>query len=151
MKKLRYVVMAAFCFLLAACGHAPINIAVEASEDINVDEGKHAVPVLVRLYQLSSHAAFESLSFNQIWQSNFQEAGKTILAVDEVVVVPGVSGEQIKMRRENKTQYIAAAGIFREPDACKWRSVEVLPRRLWFMPVKGKLMLESNQLLMTLR
>jgi len=115
---------------LAACSKAvappkpvPTVIAptLTASERVNVDARSRSTPVVVRLYQLKSTAAFDAADFFSLFERDQQVLGDTLVAREEWVLQPG---QVLKLdpREVEGVKELAVFAAFRDIDRAAWRA-----------------------------
>lgn len=121
------------CLSLAACGSAPVRkeharlrLQLGTSEDVNGDERGRAAPVMVRVYELKSAAAFESADFFTLQNNDKKVLGEDLLAVDEFIMRPG-SEEQVRRKASHATTAIGVLAGYRELGKSVWRATYKLP------------------------
>lgn len=96
--------------------------ALVASADINPDLRKRASPLLVRVYELKSDAAFNNADFMALFQRDQAELAADIVLREEFIVQPGerrvldrVAGEQ--------TRFLAVFAAYRDIERARWRAL----------------------------
>ncbi|MBV8156083.1 MAG: type VI secretion system lipoprotein TssJ [Dyella sp.] len=130
---IRWLAIASSCWFLAACGstsvqkdQAKLRIRIETSDNANGDEQGRAMPIMVRVYELKSAAAFDRADFFTLQNSDKKALGDDILAVDEFVMRPG--GEKLVRRKSNAdTTAIGVLAGFRELGRSVWRATWKFP------------------------
>ena len=117
---------------LAACSPPPppptvVNVAMSADQDDNKDPAGHGAPLVVRLYQLGSDAAFGSAEFFQLFNQDAATLKTDLVKKDEYILAPG----QSKSATLNPMDPVTAIGVFaayREYQTVTWRAtVSVAP------------------------
>ena len=108
--------------MLAACSGPKIRVALESGSSLNPDEDQSALPVVVRVYQLSSNKLFENASFNDIWKQDMKVLGESIISREEVVVSPA-SRREISFPKDQAARYLAVVAIYRKPDTERWKAI----------------------------
>ena len=108
--------------LLTACSSPSVKFEITSAPNLNIDERNNALPVVVRVYQLSENNLFLNSSFNDLWKRDLNVLGNTLLARKEIIIIPGKTRE-IVIRKHRKARFVAAMAIFRKPVADKWRSI----------------------------
>jgi type VI secretion system protein VasD len=83
-----------------------------------------SVPVMVRVYQLRDGASVNNASYDDLLRDAQRVLGSDLLDQRSVVVRPG-EGAQLDVPLDENAAFIAAVGLFREPDAQRndWRLV----------------------------
>lgn len=111
--------------LLSACGSAPpkptvIDAAVEAAADLNPDSRGRASPVVVRLFELKSDAAFNRADFFSLWDREAQTLGADQLAREELQLRPG-ERKRFERALQPDTRHVAVIAAFRDLERARWR------------------------------
>ncbi|TAH48699.1 MAG: type VI secretion system lipoprotein TssJ [Betaproteobacteria bacterium] len=120
--------------LLSACGSAPpkptvIEAAVEAADDLNPDSRARASPVVVRLFELKSDAAFNRADFFSLWDRETQTLGADQLAREELQLRPG-ERKRFERTLQPDTRHVAVIAAFRDLERARWRaSAAVVPHQ----------------------
>src|SRR4051794_12571875 len=70
---------------------APIEIALQASDQLNQDEQGASLPTMVLFYQLKNSAKVDSADFEDIYRRAKESLGEDLLQADELEMVPGQS------------------------------------------------------------
>ncbi|MCM2494418.1 type VI secretion system lipoprotein TssJ [Burkholderia glumae] len=122
---------------LGACSGAPatavkepvkLRLRVVASEGVNPNEWGVASPVLVRIYELKSAAAFSNADFFTLQDHDRKAIGDDVLAIDEFILRPG---EERDIERESHRAATAIGVLagYRELGKSVWRGIYRLPPR----------------------
>jgi type VI secretion system protein VasD len=108
--------------ILVGCGNV---VKVDAKSDMFLNNAgtDSALPVVVRVYQLSDDAAFNSAAFRDLWKRDTEVLGSALLSSREIVMRPG-SKENISVPLDERTRFVAGFAMFRNPDGVKWRFIE---------------------------
>ena len=123
------------CLVFPGCGasQAPAceipeqgNLLIEATDRLNPDNEGRSLPTIIRVYQLTGLGSLELASFEDIWQSDEDTLGDTLVVADEVTVYPGQSLRRT-FERDPAANYIVGVAIVRRPVGLAWRSVLELP------------------------
>lgn len=133
MKRL-IVVLLAFVAIVLLTGCAtvhPINVKVKGHNNMNPNDQKASLPVVVNIFQLKGREAFKSSSFYQLWKNPKAALGSDLVSRKTVHISPGET-KNITIERKDKTQYVAAVAVFRHPSSHDWRSVTKITH--WSVP-----------------
>lgn len=133
-----------------------LHLDFTAREALNTDSREsHSLsePVMVRVYQLKDHKAFDKTVYQQLLKDDERTLEADLLATREVVVKPG-GDATLDMLMAEEAKYVAVVGLFRHPDTVKntWRLtlnreeldpdkarvVEAGDNHLTLLPVKDK-------------
>lgn len=121
----------------------PTAIKVKSADHLNVDPLGQSLPVVLKMYQLSSDIAFNQSSFEELWKKDKETLGAELLESYESVIVPGQS-VQFSIPAHEKGHFIGAIALFREPIYPRWRFLKKTTR-CWF-PSPIHLKLHDNHL-----
>ncbi|MBS0543086.1 MAG: type VI secretion system lipoprotein TssJ [Proteobacteria bacterium] len=133
-RALPLVLAACTLSLLSACGSAQpkptvIEAAVEAAGDLNPDSRGRASPVVVRLFELKSDAAFNRADFFSLWDRETQTLGADQLAREELQLRPG-EHKSFERTLQPDTRHVAVIAAFRDLERARWRcAITVVPHQ----------------------
>jgi type VI secretion system protein VasD len=139
------LLMALFAFALAACSSPAIEIKLLSQAHLNPDRKHHALPVLVRIYQLSQLEPFESATFHQLWQNDRQILGSTLKSRQEIIISPN-SQMTVKVMPQKNAQYLAVVALFRKPEHHQWRLLKPMPGDLSAVMSSISIQLRGNNI-----
>lgn len=125
-----HVLVALATLALAGCGGGPppptmIELTMAASPDANAIQNIPS-PVVVRVYQLKSPAAFEEADYFQLDKSESEVLGDDLLGKDEYFLSPGASQTVISEVNPD-TRYLGLVAAFYNIDAATWRDTVPVP------------------------
>ncbi len=113
---------------LAACGSSapdPTTVAmsIAATGSINPNSVSEPSPVVLRVYQLKSDAAFKAAEFSELFYGDRKVLGGDLLGQKEFNVKPGD-----KIAYDDtvspETRYIGVVAGFRDIENATWRAIE---------------------------
>ena len=118
------VVLICLATILGACGKSPtlISAALQATTSINPDARNRPSPVVIRVYELKTPAAFESADFFSLFDKDQATLGADMVAREEFTMRPGDS-KNINRELKPDTRFIAVFAVFREVEKSTWRAV----------------------------
>ena len=118
------VVLICLAVILAACGKSPtlISAALQATTSINPDARNRPSPVVIRVYELKTPAAFESADFFSLFDKDQATLGADMVVREEFTMRPGDS-KNINRELKPDTRFIAVFAGFREVEKSTWRAV----------------------------
>ena len=123
---LQRVAATALAAVLVACASAPkptqVAGTIEASAQVNPSTSKRPSPVLVRVYELKTAAAFSAADFMSLYQRDKTELGGDMLGKDEFVLAPGESKTFAKTLSPD-TRFLGVLAAYRDVEHARWRSV----------------------------
>jgi type VI secretion system protein VasD len=112
--------------LLSACAGPPkpasVTGTIQASAQINPSASKRPSPLLVRIYELKSAAAFNAADFMSLYQRDQAELAADMLAKEEFVLAPGETKTFAKTLAPD-TRFLGVVAAYRDLEHAKWRSV----------------------------
>lgn len=121
------IVLAALA--LVACGGPPpptkVELTMAATPDANAIQNVPS-PVVVRVYQLKSPAAFEEADYFQLDKSEGDVLGDDLLGKDEYFLSPGAS-QTVVSEVNPDTRYLGLVAAFYNIDSATWRGVVPVP------------------------
>lgn len=85
-----------------------------------------ARPVVIRLYELSSPAAFDSADFFSIFNDYKTILENELIASEELRVTPG---QKLKFNRtlNLNTRYVGVVAAYKNPEESQWRASTAIP------------------------
>ena len=107
---------------LAACSHPQVNVHITADQRLNADSVRHALPVQLRLYQLTDAHAFQQAAFWQLWQHDQKVLANSAVAHQQLTIVPG-DQQTVHLLRDTRAKYLGVMALFRHPNPKSWRQV----------------------------
>ena len=114
--------------LLTACAAKPppppasVAGSIQASVQINPSASKRPSPLLIRVYELKSVAAFNGADFMSLYQRDQAALGGDLLAKEEFVLEPGETKTFAKTLAPD-TRFIGVVAAYRDLEHAKWRTV----------------------------
>src|SRR5947209_9259806 len=105
---------------------APIEIALQASDQLNPDEQGASLPTMVLFYQLKSAAKADTADFEDVYRRPKESLGEDLLQADELEIAPGQSQTKT-LARDKNAKALAVVAVVRRPAGPAWRSIVTLP------------------------
>ena len=120
----------------AGCGGAPkppppttVNGGIQGSPQLNPSVNQRSPPLLLRVYELKSPAAFGSADFMALYQSDQATLAADLVARDEFMLNPG-ENRPYKKTLGADTKFIGVIGAYRNLEKSTWRAVvPVIPNK----------------------
>lgn len=124
-RSVRILVAIVVLALLAGCGSAPpkptiINTAIDASPGLNPDSKGRASPIVVRLLELKTLAAFNDADFFSLWDRERETLATDLMAREEVSLRPNET-RTFSRTLQPDTRYVAVIAAFRDLEHAQWR------------------------------
>lgn len=126
---LKWISLVACAAALWGCAGSPkptrLDIRMSGDAQVNPDARYRPSPVMVRLYELKTPAAFESADFFSLFDKDRETLAADLNARDEFVLQPGQS---LTLKREARpdTRYLAVLAAYRDLERSRWRAVTAL-------------------------
>lgn len=124
-----------FIFLaLIGCSSTPkppiAQISLNVQNDINPflvnAKTPEARPVVIRLYELTSLAAFNSTDFLSIFNDYQSALGNELLFSEEFRLVPGMR-QKFNRPLNVDTRYVGVVAAFKELERAQWKAFTAIP------------------------
>jgi type VI secretion system protein VasD len=120
--------------MLAACKSAPppppaptvVHIDVDALAQSNPDHTGRPSPVLVRVYELKTTAAFESTDFFTLYGKDQATLGADLNAKNEFLLKPG-DHQSVETVVQPGTKFVAVVAAYRDIEHSRWRAIAPVP------------------------
>jgi len=107
-----------------------ISLAVSAALDINPNAQGRASPVVLRIYQLASPAAFAEADFFQLFEQDAAILGKDMIARDEIIVTPGAA-QKLSFEAAPDVRHVGVVAAYRETETSVWRATaDIVPEKI---------------------
>lgn len=104
------------------CPPAPLEIFLEAAEQLNASEDGRPSAVEVRVLLLRERELLDGLDFETVWKSGAEALAKDLVASASLTVFPGKTKIH-PMKSAPDVGYVALVGIFRQPGADGWKHI----------------------------
>src|SRR5262245_51255733 len=105
---------------------ASMTLAVSA--DVNPDATGRPSPVVVRVYQLRTDAAFLTAEFFPLFDDDRKALGAELISRDEFVLAPAEK-RTLDVTVAADTRFVGAIAAFRDIRNAEWRGVVPSPRK----------------------
>jgi type VI secretion system protein VasD len=103
-----------------------LNLTVAASPDVNPDDQKRAAPIVVRLYELKTDAAFNTADFFSLQDKDKTLLAEDLVARDQFQLRPG-EHRNIARKADRATTTLGILAAYRDLPNAVWRTVYPLP------------------------
>jgi type VI secretion system protein VasD len=108
--------------LILSCGKKQIDLTLIGSKSLNLDDGGSALPVVVRVYQLSGKERLENSDFMSLWKSDKEVLEGELVDRQEVTLLPG-DKISLEVKPKKEAAYLAVMALFRKPRENHWREI----------------------------
>ena len=95
---------------------------VVAATDLNPSVTQRPSPLLLRIYELKSAAAFNQADFMALYQGDAAALGAEMVAREELTVQPGES-RPLNKPLSADTRFIGVFAAYRDVNKARWRAV----------------------------
>jgi type VI secretion system protein VasD len=104
-----------------------VELEIESSDRVNIDEKGESLPTVIRLYQLKDLSALQQASFEDVWERGDEMLADTkVGAPAEHTLFPGQITVQ-RFKRSGEADFLVAVGVFRKPVGGSWRTINEWP------------------------
>jgi type VI secretion system protein VasD len=103
------------------------SMMLAASADTNPDASGRPSPVVVRVYQLRTDAAFAGADFFALFDDDQKTLGPEMISRDEFVLAPSEQ-RMLDVTVSGETRFVGAIAAFRDIRNAQWRVVVPAPR-----------------------
>jgi len=103
-------------------------LTLAASADTNPDASGRPSPVVVRVYQLKTDAAFKGAEFFALYDDEQKVLGQELISKDEFVLAPSEK-KTIDVAVARDTRFVGALAAFRDIRNAQWRGLVAAPQR----------------------
>lgn len=99
-----------------------VNGRLTAAADLNPSVSGRPSPLVLRIYELRSSAAFNQADFMALYQGDQAALAGDLVAREEITLQPGES-RPLKRPLAADTRFIGVVGLFRDLEHARWRAV----------------------------
>ena len=110
------------------------SMTLTATADINPNDARRPSPIVVRVYQLRTDAAFTSASFRALYDDEKATLGAELITRDEYELGPNERRE-VEVTLATDTRFVGAIAAFWNTDA-EWRALTAVPRGAFAIAVE---------------
>ena len=113
-------------FWVAGCASVPkpavVQVLLDVQPSVNPDSRGRSSPVVMRLYEIKSLAAFNTADFFSIFDRDKETLGAELLAREEFQLRPGEK-RQFNRQLQPETRYVGVVAAFHDLERSQWRAV----------------------------
>lgn len=129
MRKFKLFLMSSsLLFLIMGCSTVnkfvppSTDLKINVSKDVNPDASDRPSPVVMKIFELSSRAIFDTQDFFSLYENPEKQLGPDLLKKDELELQPN-SVQEYKMSLNRNTRYVGVVVAYRDIDQARWRAV----------------------------
>jgi type VI secretion system protein VasD len=112
--------------VIAGCASAPkptiVSVTLQASATVNPDVRKRASPLVIRVYELKSGAAFQAADFVSLYERDQATLAAEMGSREEFVLRPGETKPWEKTVAPD-TKFIGVMAAFRDIEHARWKTL----------------------------
>lgn len=120
MKLVKLITAVVVSLSLAACSSTQVKLDVSATDNLNLNQFDEALPVVLRVYQLSDIQSFKTATFQELWKSDKSILANSLITVEERTVNPSEK-ININFEQAEEAKYVAVFALFRDRSDESWR------------------------------
>ena len=128
-RSIRLLPLACSLALVVGCGSAPLlQGTIKVDPTTNPDLRGRPSPIVVRVYELKSLAAFNSADFFSIFEKEQETLGSELVGREEYELQPGET-RPYRRQLQPDTKFLGVVAAFRDLEHSRWRSAVPVPAR----------------------
>ncbi|HEY0857656.1 MAG TPA: type VI secretion system lipoprotein TssJ [Albitalea sp.] len=112
--------------IVAGCSSPPkpttVSASLQAGAGVNPDLRRRASPIVVRVYELKSAAAFDGADFVSLYERDQATLAAEMGAREEFILRPGETRQWDKTTAPD-TKFIGVMAAFRDIERARWKSI----------------------------
>jgi type VI secretion system protein VasD len=97
-----------------------------ADAGVNPDINGRASPIVVKLYEMKSLAAFNSADFFSLFNKDQETLGAELVAREDLQLRPA-ENRKIERQIQDETRYFGVVAAFRDLERARWRAAITVP------------------------
>ena len=116
--------------LAAGCGSSPplLRGTIAVDSNVNPDRAGRPSPIVVRVYELKSVAAFNSADFFALFDNEQATLSGELVGREEFQLQPAET-RQYQRQLQPVTKFIGVVGAFRDLEQARWRQTAPVPKK----------------------
>ncbi len=116
--------------LAAGCGSSPplLRGSINVDPNVNPDRAGRPSPIVVRVYELKSVAAFNGADFFSLFDNEQATLSSELVGREEFQLQPAET-RQYRRQLQPDTKFIGVVGAFRDLDQARWRQSVPVPSK----------------------
>lgn len=104
----------------------PVSGTISAARDLNPSATQRPSPLVLRIYELRSDAAFTKADFIALYQAESATIGPDLVLKDEFMLQPGEAREY-QRTLSIETRWVGVFGAYRNVERAVWRAIAPVP------------------------
>ena len=120
----------AVALAVVGCGSSPplLRGAITVDSNVNPDRAGRPSPIVVRVYELKSVAAFNGADFFALFDNEQATLGGELVGREEFQLQPAETREY-RRQLQPDTKFIGVVGAFRDLEQARWRQSAAVPSK----------------------
>lgn len=116
--------------LAVGCSSSPplLRGAINVDPNVNPDRAGRPSPIVVRIYELKSVAAFNGADFFALFDKEQETLSGELVGREEFQLQPGES-RQYRRQLQPDTKFVGVVGAFRDLEQARWRQAVAVPSK----------------------
>ncbi|NMR26353.1 type VI secretion system lipoprotein TssJ [Pseudoalteromonas sp. NEC-BIFX-2020_015] len=106
---------------LAACMSTKVELDITATDNLNLNQFDEALPVVLRVYQLSDIQSFKTATFEELWKSDKSVLANSLITLEEKTINPAEK-TTIEFEQAESARFVAIVALFRDRQGDKWKT-----------------------------
>jgi type VI secretion system protein VasD len=126
----RRLLLACAVALAVGCGSSPplLRGAITVDPNVNPDRAGRPSPIVVRVYELKSVAAFNGADFFALFENEQATLSSELVGREEFQLQPAETREY-RRQLQPDTKFIGVVGAFRDLEQARWRQAVPVPSK----------------------
>lgn len=120
MKLVKLFTMLFIASSLFSCTATQVKLDVSATDNLNLNTFDEALPVVLKIYQLSDVQGFKNATFEELWKTDKSVLANSLITVEEITVNPSEE-LRINFDQAKEAKYVAVFALFRNRSDDNWR------------------------------
>lgn len=120
MKLVKLFTMLFIASSLFSCTATQVKLDVSATDNLNLNTFDEALPVVLKIYQLSDVQGFKNATFEELWKTDKSVLANSLITVEEITVNPSEK-LRINFDQAKEAKYVAVFALFRNRSDDNWR------------------------------
>jgi type VI secretion system protein VasD len=124
------MLLSAIAILIMGCGSTPplVSGTIHVDPTTNPDVRGRPSPIVVRVYELRSVAAFNSADFFSLFEKEQETLSGDLVGREEYLLQPS-ENRPYRRQLQPDTKFIGVAAAFRDLENSRWRNAAPVPAK----------------------